>query len=106
MKVKVLGISSYEKDGKKCFNLYYAKLFPDHQVSAGALGIMTASSWTNSVDLSVVEPGMFLELYFEPGFQDRATLSDFKVLSGTPFNSKEDALASAGLPVEPLKDKK
>lgn len=103
MKVKVLGISSYEKDGKKCFNLYYAKLFADYQVSAGALGIMAASSWTNSVDLSTVEPGMFLELYFEPGFQDRATLADFKVLSGTPFNTKEDGFASDGLPIEKSK---
>ena len=88
MVVSVLGISSYEKDKVVSYTLHCAHLFPDFQVDSGATGLMAESFWTRT-DLSAVEPGMCLDLIFEPGFKGLATLVGFTIIKNTPFTSKE-----------------
>ena len=87
MKVKVLGISEYEKEGKKYYNVYCATPFSDRMIEAGAVGLQVKSVWSpeSSVSFAGVEPGDYLDLEYEPGFQDKATLVGFKQLT-TPFS--------------------
>lgn len=95
MKVKVLGISSYEKEGQKYFNVYVATPFSDRMLEAGAQGIQTKAIWSpaNQVDFSGVNPGDYLDLLYEPGFQDKATLVSFSPLT-TPFNQHIEGILS------------
>ncbi|MGN0246308.1 MAG: hypothetical protein ACI4DK_10130 [Lachnospiraceae bacterium] len=95
MKVKVLGISSYEKEGQKYFNVYVATPFSDRMLEAGAQGVQVKAIWSsaNQVDFSGVNPGDYLDLVYEPGFQDKATLVSFSPLT-TPFNQHIEGILS------------
>lgn len=95
MKVKVLGISSYEKEGQKYFNVYVATPFSDRMLDAGAQGVQAKAVWSpaNNVDFSEVNPGDYLDLVYEPGFQDKATLVSFSPLT-TPFNQHIEGILS------------
>lgn len=95
MKVKVLGISEYEKEGKKYYNVYCATPFSDRMIEAGAVGIQVKSVWSpeSSVSFAGVAPGDYLDLEYEPGFQDKATLVGFKQLT-TPFNQHIESILS------------
>ena len=94
MKVKVLGISTYEKEGKKYSNVYVATPFSDRMIEAGARGVQVKSIWTpeSTVSFEAIDPGMYLDLEYEPGFQDRATLVGFKILDGIPFTALQEGI--------------
>lgn len=76
MLAKVLGITSYEKDGKKNYTLHYCQEFTAYDKERGAEGLKVATVWTNLSCAAQIFPDDLVELQFEPGYQDRATLVD------------------------------
>lgn len=86
MIAKVLGTSKYEKDNKVNWTLHVMTEFNSYEQGNGAYGYKAQSIWTNVVDCSTLMPDDLVELNFEPGFQDRATLVSFTVLSKTANN--------------------
>lgn len=86
MKAKILGITSYEKNERKNYTLHCLTEFNDYDKEHGAVGYKSNSIWTNSVDCSALVPGDYVDLYFEPGFNNTATLSGYSVLPQTKDN--------------------
>lgn len=88
---QVVGISSYEKDGNKSYTLHLTGQFNGYEKKAGAVGLKVFIEWTR-LDLSHIQVGDVVQLYYERGFQDKATLSDIAVIKDikdTPFGSPE-----------------
>lgn len=84
---QVVGISQYEKDKKVSYTLQLLAQFKDFEVEAGAVGLKVISEWTR-LDVSHLQVGDVVQLYYERGFKDMATLSDVVVckdIKGTPF---------------------
>lgn len=76
MLAKILGVTSYEKDGKKNYTLHYCQEFTAYDKERGAEGLKVSTVWTNLACAALIMPDDLVELQFEPGFQDRATLVD------------------------------
>lgn len=96
MRVTIIGVkkSDYKgKDGKMKagFNICGTKEFTRYELeNADCEGKDVVREWTN-IDFNV-HPGDEVEFIYEPGFQDKATLVDIKVLSfrDNPFPDKKD----------------
>lgn len=76
---KVVGISSYEKDGKKSYNLHLVGYFNDYNVEQGAVGLEVQKEWTR-LDVGFLRIGDVVELQYTKGFQDKAVLANIKVI--------------------------
>lgn len=79
--VYVLGISSYEKNGVRAYNLYGYEPFSDYEIENGAIGFKSVDEWTNRVDLSFIKPGDIIELRYAKGFQGKAVLDNVSVIT-------------------------
>lgn len=97
MRVTIIGVKKTDykgKDGqlKTGFNICGTKEFTRYELeNADCEGQDVVREWTN-IDFNV-HPGDEVEFIYEPGFQDKATLVDIKVLSfgDNPFPEKKDA---------------
>lgn len=96
MRVTIIGVkkSDYKgKDGqlKKGFNICGTKEFTRYELeNAECEGKDVVREWTN-IDFNV-HSGDEVEFIYEPGFQEKATLVDIKVLSfgNNPFPEKKE----------------
>lgn len=89
--VKILGISSYEKDGNVSYTLHCAGYFSDFETKGGAVGLKVFSEWTR-LDCGFLAVGDVVELRYTKGFKGMATLSDVivhKDASAIPFGCSE-----------------
>ncbi len=97
MVAQITGITNYEKNGRRSFTLHLTSEFSDYEKkNSDAIGLKASTVWTNSVDCSFLFPGDIVELYFEPGFNNAATLSGIKVLSHKKDDAPADQKASDG----------
>lgn len=76
---KVVGISPYEKDGKRSYNLHLVGYFNDYNVEQGASGLEVQTEWTR-LDCGFLRIGDVVELQYTKGFQGKAVLSNIKVI--------------------------
>ena len=79
--IKVVGIGSYEKDGKRCYTLHGITPFEDYEVESGAIGLKTISEWTNRVDLSLLKEGDIVTLSYAKGYKGVAVLNNVMVVA-------------------------
>ena len=79
--VCVIGISSYEKNGVRAYNLYGYEPFSDYEIENGATGYKSFSEWTNRVDLSLIKQGDIVEPRYAKGFQGKAVLENVTVIA-------------------------
>lgn len=95
MRVTLVGVkrSDYKgKDGqlKTGFNIYGVKDYTRYEMeNAQCEGQAVVQEWTN-IDFNI-HPGDVVELIYEPGFQDKATLVDIQVIkiADNPFPDKD-----------------
>ncbi|MBP3460340.1 MAG: hypothetical protein J6K58_14115 [Lachnospiraceae bacterium] len=88
MKAQILGITSYMKNDNVNYTLHCVSEFSDYDKKNGATGYKVSTVWTNSVDCSTLVQGDIVDLHFEPGFNNTATLCGFNILphkSEVPF---------------------
>lgn len=80
MKVIILGIrKGTTKGGRSFCNYYFQKPFTDYDVeNSDCAGMMTGIEFSYT-DYNL-KPGDECDFRYEPGFQDKATLSDVVVL--------------------------
>lgn len=105
----VVGISSYEKDGKTAFTVQLLGQYSGQEKENGAVGYKAFSEWTR-LDLGFLRPGDVITPIYDKGFQDKAVLGDVIVhkdlkdspfgdlssyVSGVPFVAKQEAPAKA-----------
>lgn len=92
MKVKILGIKKgTTKGGKDFCQYYYQKPFTDYDMESNdCSGIMTGDEFSYT-DFNL-KPGDECDFHYEPGFQNKATLSDVVVLK----SAVEDSVKTAG----------
>lgn len=76
MVVKIVGITKYEKNGKKNFTLHYIQEFSEREQEGGAVGVKVSTVWTQLPVAEIARVNDLVELRFEPGFNNTATLSD------------------------------
>ena len=76
MIAKVVGVTGYEKDGKKNFTLHFVQEFSEADRSNGAEGLKVSTVWTRLEKAAAIAPNDLVDLQFEPGFEGRATLVD------------------------------
>lgn len=96
MQVAITGVKkqTYEKDGRRQTAINYSgvKAYTAYeQENAECEGEDTIREFSR-VDFGV-HPGDIVEFVYEPGFQDRATLVDIRVLSigdKAPFDGKKE----------------
>lgn len=71
----VVGISSYEKDGKTSYTVQLLGQYSQSEKEAGALGYKAISEWTR-LDLGFLQVGDVITPIYDKGFQDKAVLGD------------------------------
>lgn len=76
MIAKILGVTSYEKDGKKNYTLHFIQEFSEYDRTNGAEGLKVSTVWTNLEKAASIGPDDLVDLQFEPGFQGKAALVD------------------------------
>lgn len=76
--IKVLGVSTYEKEGKRSWVLHGYTPFESWE---NGQGFKCVSEWTNRVDLSVLKPNSIIIPIYGKGFQGKAVLNNFQVVS-------------------------
>lgn len=76
--IKVVGISTYEKEGKKSFTLHGYTPFEDWEHGTG---FKSVNEWTNRVDLSGIKPNCVIRPIYGKGFQGKAVLINVEVVS-------------------------
>ena len=76
MIAKILGVTHYEKDGKKNFTLHFVQEFSESDRSNGAEGLKVSTVWTRLEKAASIAPNDLVDLQFEPGFDSKATLTD------------------------------
>lgn len=79
--VKVVGIGTYEKDGKRFYTLHGITPFEDYESEAGSVGLKAISEWTNRVDLSCLKEGDIVTLSYAKGFKGAAVLNNVTVIA-------------------------
>lgn len=81
MKVQIIGIQKGKsRNGRDFSNLFYSKPFSDYESQNGScLGFKTGSEFTY-MNVDAIKPGDVCEFTYEPGFQDKATLSNITIL--------------------------
>lgn len=80
MKVIILGVKKgTTKGGNNFFQYYFKKPFTDYEVeNSECLGMMTGAEFSYT-DYNL-KPGDECDFQYEPGYQNKATLSDVVVL--------------------------
>lgn len=76
MVTKIIGISSYEKEGVKNFTLNFLQEYSDYDKEHGAQGVKVGSVWTQLPVCNSLWVNDLVELRYEPGFQGKAILTD------------------------------
>lgn len=76
--IKVVGVSSYEKDGKKSYTLHGYTPFEEWE---NGDGYKCVTEWTNRVDLSGIKSGMVVTPVYTKGYQGKAVLCNLKIVS-------------------------
>lgn len=76
--IKVVGVSSYSKDGKTSYTLHGYTPFEDWE---SGQGFKSVTEWTNRVDLSGLKPNSVVRPIYGKGFQGKAVLINVEVLS-------------------------
>lgn len=97
MRVTIIGVKASEYKGKdnqmkRGYNICGLKDYTRYEMeNSDCEGQDVVREWTN-VDFNV-HPGDVVDFIYEPGFQDKATLVDVKVISyaDNPFPDKEKA---------------
>ena len=80
MKVQIVGVQNGQsKNGRVFKNIYFTKEFSQYEVQNGScVGYKVASEFTY-LDVQC-KPGDVCEFTYEPGYQDKATLTNVTVL--------------------------
>lgn len=76
MVAKILGITHYDKDGKRNYTLHFVQEFSEYEMTSGAEGLKVGTVWTQLPEAGKVWVNDLVNLVFEPGFQGKATLVD------------------------------
>lgn len=80
MKVLITGIKKAQtKNGRNYFQYYFQKAFSDYEVSNTDCAGMAVGSEFSYKDYNL-KPGDECDFQYEPGFDNKATLSDVVVL--------------------------
>ncbi len=82
MKAIVVGVQKGQsRNGRDFTNLFFQKEFTPYEMQSGTcVGYKVDSEFTY-LDCSGVKPGDTVELTYEPGYQDKATLVGVTVLA-------------------------
>lgn len=81
MKATIIGTKKVTgKDGKESCTYYIERPFKDSEVGNGALavGMVSESYWSRKI--FDVKPGDKVNISFEPGYQNAATLEEITVI--------------------------
>lgn len=73
---KIIGISSYEKNGVRFYTLNFLQEFSDYESQNGATGVKVGSAWTSLAVCDTLRVNDLVDLRYEPGFQGKAQLAD------------------------------
>lgn len=87
MKVQIVGIQKGQsRNGRSFSNIYFTKEFTPYEVenSGSCMGLKVGTEFTY-VDVNC-KPGDVCEFSYEPGYQDKATLTNITVLKSSPDN--------------------
>lgn len=76
--IKVLGVSTHEKDGKRSWVLHGYTPFDTWE---NGKGFKSVSEWTNRVDLSGLKPESIIVPIYGRGYQGKAILINVQVVS-------------------------
>ena len=81
MKVQIIGLQKGQsRNGRDFTNLFFTKEFTPYESQNGTcVGFKVGQEFTY-LDVSNVKPGDICELTYEPGYQDKATLTGVVVL--------------------------
>ncbi|MBQ7067256.1 MAG: hypothetical protein IJN92_10595 [Lachnospiraceae bacterium] len=91
----VIGISSYEKEGKKSFTVQLVGQYSQAEKEAGAVGFKVFNEWTR-IDIGYLKPGDMVTPVYDRGFQDKAVLGDVivhKDVKENPFGDLPQVIA-------------
>ena len=87
--MEVLGICNYEKNGKRSFVLHAKTPFSEYQAKEqNGVGFAVTTEWTNSCDLSGIQPGDVIEPIYSKGFGDKAVLTNVRVVESKAVAKK------------------
>lgn len=78
--IQVVGVSSYEKDGRKSYTIHGISPFEDWE-SNNSIGMKVVNEWTNRVDLSEIKPGQIVQPIYGKGYQGKAIILDVAIVS-------------------------
>ena len=82
MKVQIIGVQKGQsRNGRDFTNFFFQKPFTDYETSNGScVGYKTDSEFTY-INCDGIKPGDECELTYEPGYQDKATLTNIQIIS-------------------------
>lgn len=87
MKVTIVGVKNAQtKSGRDFWEYYYQKNFTDYDLDNAECSGLTVGSEFSYKDYGL-RPGQICEFQYEPGFNDKATLTNVEVLKD-PVNEK------------------
>lgn len=75
--LQVMGVSRYEKDGRKSWTLHAITPFDSWEIGTG---FKVISEWTNKCDLSNLTYGQIVEPVYTKGYQGKAVLSNVRIV--------------------------
>lgn len=74
---QVMGVSIYEKDGRKSWTLHAITPFGSWEKGTG---FKCVSEWTNQCDLSGLTYGQIVDPVYTKGYQGKAVLSNVRIV--------------------------
>ena len=87
--MQVIGVCSYEKNGKRSFVLHLMTPFSEYQAKEqNGVGFAVTTEWTNQCDLTDIKPGMIIEPIYSKGFGDKAVLTNVRIVESKDVKQK------------------